>query len=812
MRFGHFDDSAREYVIETPDTPQPWINYLGCQDFFSLISHRAGGYAFFRDAKLRRLTRFRYNDVPADSSGRGLFVHDDGDVWSPSASPVRAALDEYECRHGLGYTRITGARGGVRVSTLYFVPLDAAAEVHKTTVSNLTGQPKRIRLFSYVEWCLWDALDDQLNYQRNLSLGETEVAGSVIYHTTEYRERRNHYAFFSVNQPIAGFDCDRDSFIGGPWRTLAEAVVPQRGQAGNSAASGWRPIASHALDIVLEPGESRDLVFVLGYVENPPEAKWEAPGTVRKDLAEDLVARFATAEQADAAFAGLRSYWDGLLDGFRVRSDDPKLDRTVNCWNPYQCLVTFNLSRSASYFETGIGRGMGFRDSNQDLLGVVRLLPERSRQRILDLAATQFPDGSAYHQYQPLTKRGNHDLGSGFNDDPLWLIVGVTAYLKETGDFAILDEAVPFDNDPASAAPLLEHLLRSWRHVTANLGPHRLPLIGRADWNDCLNLNCFSTEPGESFQTTENRAGRTAESVFIAGLFCYAVPGLADILRRLGLAEQAEQVQASLAAMADAIATAGWDGAWFRRAYDAAGQPVGAASDAEGRIYIEPQGMCVMGGAGLADGRARQALDSAAEHLAGPHGLALLAPAYRSYRLELGEISTYPPGYKENGGVFCHNNPWVIIAETMAGDRSRALSYYRRITGAYREDISEVHGQEPYVYAQMIAGPEAPRHGQAKNSWLTGAAAWTWNAVSEHLLGVRPTFDGLAVRPGLPADFGAYEVERRYRGALYKIAVRGQGDGVAGRLRVNGQLIAGDVVPLAAPGSTVEVVWEPAAG
>ncbi|MDR1767892.1 MAG: hypothetical protein LBR32_05620 [Propionibacteriaceae bacterium] len=798
--FGRFDDAAGEYVVTTPFTPRPWINYLGSQQFFGLFSHRAGGYCFQTDARLRRLTRFRYNGVPADENGRYFFVNDGGDVWCPSYAPVGAELDDYECRHGMGYSAIRASRGGVEATQEVFVPLDCDAEVTRLRLRNNSGQPKRLKIFSYVEFCLWDAWDDQTNYQRNLNTAEVEVDGSAIYHLTEYRERRDHFAFFWTNYPVSGFDTDRDTFVG-RWKPLSQAEVPHVGQPRGSLASGWYPIGSHCLEVALEPGQERTANFVLGYVENDPAAKWEGRGLVNKERALAMQARFQTDDQVDQALADLRAYWEGLLDGFQLRCGDANLSRSVNRWNPYQCMVTFNLSRSASYFETGIGRGMGFRDSNQDLLGIVHMVPERARGRILDLAATQFPDGSAYHQYQPLTKRGNHDLGSGFNDDPLWLVAGVAAYLKETGDWGVLDESVPFDNDESLARPLLDHLVASFRHVVDNLGPHGLPLIGRADWNDCLNLNCFSTTPGESFQTTTNTAGRVAESVFIAGLFCATCPELAEILRRRSRPELADEVEAADGAMRAAIDQHGWDGKWFRRAYDAHGRPVGSDENAEGKIYIEPQGMCVMGGVGVDDGRARRALDSVADRLASEHGIAILAPAYSGYDPALGEISSYPPGYKENGGIFCHNNPWVIIAETIAGSPERAYDYYRRITGAYRDPA--VHEMEPYAYAQMIAGPQAPRFGQAKNSWLTGTAAWTYHAATCWMLGVRPGFDGLIVDPKMPADFGPYEVTRRYRGATYHISVQPG----PGSLSVDGVAVAGNVVPPAAAGAVVEVRW-----
>jgi cellobiose phosphorylase len=818
MRFGHFDDEAREYVITTPRTPYPWINYLGSEQFFSLFSHTAGGYSFHRDARLRRLTRYRYNNVPADAGGRYLYVHDDGDVWTPSWLPVKADLDTFEARHGLGYSRIHGERNGIAVDTLVFVPFGEDAEIQRVTVTNTGTTERTITLFSLVEFCLWNAYDDQTNYQRNLSIGEVEVEqdgphGSAIYHRTEYRERRDHIAVFAVNTRADGFDTDRDTFVG-PYNSLGEADVPRAGRSADSVASGWYPIGSHSVRMTLAPGESRDLVYVLGYVENPADQKWadDAQQVVNKERAHALLDRFATAEKADAAFEALRAHWSALLSTYSVRSTDDKLDRMVNIWNQYQCMVTFNMSRSASYFETGIGRGMGFRDSNQDLLGFVHLVPDRARERILDIAATQFPDGSAYHQYQPLTKRGNNDVGSGFNDDPLWLIAGVVGYLKETGDMSILDEQVPFDNDPAQAQSLFEHLRRSFDFTATHRGPHGLPLIGRADWNDCLNLNCFSTTPGESFQTTENQPGGTAESVFIAAQFVLYGTQYADLARRRGLEEEADRAEALVAEVRAAVLEHGWDGRWFLRAYDYYGNPVGTDAHPEGKIWIEPQGFAVMAGIGVGDGPedsdspAIQALDSVEEMLGTPHGMVLQYPAYTTYKIELGEVSTYPPGYKENGGIFCHNNPWVIIAETMVGRGAQAFDHYRRITPAYREEISDVHRLEPYVYAQMIAGKEAVRAGEAKNSWLTGTAAWNFVAVSQYLLGVRPDYDGLVVDPQIGPDVPSWTVTRVARGATYVITVTNSGaPGARGRLTVDGVPVEGNLVPYAPAGTTVQV-------
>lgn len=810
MRFGFFDDQSREYVINTPQTPYPWINYLGSEKFFSLISHQAGGYCFYRDARLRRLIRYRYNNTPTDSGGRYFYVREtDGTVWNPSYMPTKTELDKFECRHGLGYTKITGERKGLSVETTFFVPMGHTAEIHRVKVKNGGKAPRSFKLFSYLEFCLWNAYDDMTNYQRNFSTGEVEVEPGTIYHKTEYRERRDHFAFSHVNAPTAGFDTDRETFVG-LYNGLHEPQVVTRGESGNSVASGWQPIASHCLDVTLAPGEEKTFVFILGYVENPREEKWEKPGIINKTRAKELIAQFSTAEQVDASLKALANHWSSLLANFQVKSPDDKLNRMVNIWNPYQCMVTFNMSRSASYFETGIGRGMGFRDSNQDLLGFVHLVPEWARERIIDIASTQFPDGSAYHQYQPLTKRGNNDVGSGFNDDPLWLIFGVAAYIRETGDFKILEEQVPFDNDPKNKATLFEHLKRSFHHVLNNLGPHALPLIGRADWNDCLNLNCFSDTPDESFQTTGNRTGRTAESVFIGGMFVGVAPDYAYLAAHMGFADEAKLANAAAEKMTRAVIEHGWDGEWFLRAYDFFGNKVGTKDTKEAQIFIEPQGFCVMAGIGVKEGLALKALNSVKERLDTRYGIVLNNPPYTTYHVELGEISSYPPGYKENAGIFCHNNPWVIIAETKLGRAERAFDLYKRITPAYLEEISEIHKLEPYVYAQMVAGKDAPQHrqGEAKNSWLTGTAAWNFVAVSQHLLGIRPEFEGLRVAPVISAEIPTFSITRKCRGATYEIHVKNSGAGGAAKLTVNGKAITGDLVPYAAAGTTVTITCE----
>jgi cellobiose phosphorylase len=811
MRYGHFDDVRREYVITQPDTPLPWINYLGCHDFFSLISNTAGGYCFYKDARLRRLIRYRYNNAPLDIGGRFLYLRDEGPdpieghahYWSPTGQPTRRPLEPYACRHGLGYTTIRSVHAGIDSNIRFFVPIHENLEVWELSITNLRQHPADLSIFGAVEFCLWDAWDDATNFQRNLSIAEVEVEDQVIYHKSEYRERRDHFAFLACSQPLTGFDTQREAFLGtkNGW-DRPEAV--ENGAMSNSIAQGWQAIGAQQVSITLAAGEEKRVIFLLGYFENPKGEKFNPPKsqTINKTGVIPIIERYRRPEEVEAAFQGLQTYWHDFLKTLQVNTPDEHTNRMVNTWNAYQVMATFNLSRSASYFESGVTRGIGFRDSNQDLLGFVQLDPERARSRLLELAATQLPDGGAYHQYQPLTKRGNDLIGSGFNDDPLWLILAVSTYLRETGDWSFLDEEVPYDNKPGSEEPLYEHLQRSIQYTLERLGPHGLPLIGRADWNDCLNLNCFSETPGQSFQTTTNKDGKNAESGFIPGLFMLASQAMVEIADHLGKSGEVRRLREAHRGIEAAVWESGWDGEWFLRAYDDAGDPVGSKQCEQGRIFIEPQGINIMAGMGLENGCARQALDSVAEHLTTAHGIVLHQPAFTRYYPNLGEISSYPPGYKENAGIFCHCNPWIMIAETMVGNGDRAFDYYLRINPSAREQISEVHRCEPYVYAQMIAGHDAAWHGEAKNSWLTGTAAWNYVAITQHILGIRPTLHGLCIEPVIPSTWDGFTAVRHYRGVRYNIEVKRRGAGNTVELTVDGQRAEGTIIPIPLEGTS----------
>ena len=820
MKFGYFDDANKEYVITSPRTPYPWINYLGTQGFFSLISNTAGGYSFYKDARLRRITRYRYNNVPIDMGGRYFYIKENDTIWNPGWSPVKTELDSYECRHGMGYTVITGKKNDLKAEVTFFVPQNYDGEVQQLVLTNEGSAPKTFKLFSFAEWCLWDAQDDCTNFQRNFSTGRVEVDGSTIYHKTEYRDRRDHFAFYTVNDEIDGYDTDRDAFIG-LYNGFHEPQAVLDGKATNSFADGWSPIASHYKEITLAPGESKTLVFILGYVEMPVAEKFEADGkTINKTKAKAMIEKYNTPEKVAAGLQELKETWEHLLSILNVETPDDKVNRMVNIWNQYQCMVTFNLSRSASYFESGIGRGMGFRDSNQDVLGFVHQIPDRARERILDIAATQLEDGGCYHQYQPLTKKGNSDIGGDFSDDPLWMILSVAAYIKETGDWDFLNEMVPFDNDESKAKPLLEHLKVSFYKIVNNLGPHGLPLAMRADWNDCINLSCFSDTPGESFQTytnpkfaAEGGYSKVAESVMVATLFTYAGPNYVEILKHIGKEDEAKAAQAEIDKMKANIMESAWDGDWFLRAYDANGEKMGSKECEEGQIFIEPQGFAIM--SDIDEEATKKTLKAIDERLNTKHGLVLNNPAFTKYYIQYGEISTYPGGYKENAGIFTHNNAWIICAAAHAGEGDQAFKYYSEIAPAFTEETSDIHKTEPYVYGQMIGGKDAgsdigqtgKNFGQGKNSWLTGTAAWNMVAISQYILGIAADFDGLKIDPSIPSAWDGFKASREYRGATYNIMIKNPEHVCKGvkSVTVDGNAIEGNVLPVFDKGTTHEV-------
>lgn len=808
MSYGYFDDQSREYVVTRPDTPLPWLNYIGQDDYFGLVTNTAGGYSFYKDARLRRLTRYRYNEIPFDMNGRYLYIKDGDSIWNPGWKPTKTKLDSYECRHGLGYSTMTGVKDGIECKVTYFVPKGEDAEIWKISVKNVGSTHKKVQLFSFVEFCFYNALNDMTNFQRTYSIGEVEVHGNAIYHKTEYRERRDHYVVFGCSRDVDGFDTCRDTFVG-LHNGLHEPTAVIEGKCRNSIAHGWHPIASQQIDLELEAGGSETFSVVMGYIENEEDKKFREDGLINREKAEALLNKYSTIEAVDAAFQKLADSWTDTLSSFQINTPSPVINRMGNVWNQVQCMATFNLSRSASMFESGIGRGMGYRDSNQDLLGFVHMVPEKARQRVLDIAATQKSSGLCFHQYQPLTKKGNDEIGGGFMDDHLWLILSTCAYIKETGDFAILEEKIGYADEEVKEATLMDHLELSIRYTMENLGPHQLPLIGHADWNDCLNLNCFSKDPSDSFQTASHSGDSdVAESLMIAGLFLVAAKELKGLYNQLGQSENAEAVEADYQKMLEAVETKGWDGEWYLRAYDAFSKPIGSKSCDAGKIFIESQGWLIMGGAGAENGRARQTLDSVHEHLNTENGCVLQQPPYPDYRIELGEISSYPPGYKENAGIFCHNNPWIQLALMQLGMSDRAYEYYMAMCPAAKEDKMDIYRGEPYVYSQMVAGKDAATPGEAKNAWLTGTAAWTFLTISQGFAGIKPDYECLVVDPSVPSDWKEFSVTRKMRGCTYQLNFKNP-DGInkgVKHIEINGEIIPGNRIPLIPAGESCEVL------
>ncbi len=776
--YGYFDEAAREYVIIRPDTPTPWLNYIGEGRYGGIVSNTGGGYSFDRDPRNRRVTRYRYNSVPADQPGRYVYLRDQetGDYWSPTGAPVKRDLEAYECRHGTAYTRIASRYRGIAAEITYFVPLTSAdepapCELWRLRLRNTGPTPRRLRSFSYAEFSFADAFNDLINLDWAQHIVFSSFASGAIRVGTKFRPL---VFFFAASERPAGYTCDREDFVG-RGRDLADPLVVETGSPSNAASPRGNSIGSLTHDFVLEPGEERELVYIMGATEAPDEI-----GRV--------VGRFSDPGAVELALQAVRDDWASYLSRFTVRTPDADTNAMLNFWNPLQCRTTLQWSRFVSGYETGLGRGMGTRDSGQDTLGIVHAAPDQARRMLTRIWTMQFADGHAWHQFFPLTGEGGPGLAAEypdwpqwFSDDHLWLVISVCAYLRETGDFEYLDQQVPYVDHAEEA--VWKHVLRAIDFTLANLGPHGLPRSGFSDWADPINV--------------DHGSGK-AESVWTAMQFCRAALDLAGVCRRIGRLDEAERLAGLHASMAEAINRSCWDGAWYLRAFDDQGLPLGTAGAAHHAIDLIPQSWSVMGEVATRD-RATAAMDSADEKLNSKFGLALIWPPYDGGDDRVRGISTFVPGAKENGGIFCHSNSWSIVAAAMLGRGDQAYRYYRQILPLARTD-SNVYLAEPYVYPQNICGPAHPSFGLARNSWLTGTAAWTYVAATQWILGIRPTFDGLRIAPAIPASWPGFTAHREFRGTDYEIDVRRDGPGNDVALVVDGVLVEGDVVPMPAPG------------
>jgi cellobiose phosphorylase len=781
LEYGYFDDKSREFVITRPDTPTPWINYLGCDEYCALMSNTAGGYSFHRDPKDRRITRFRYNNIPVDRPGRYIYLRDDssGDYWSATWQPVLKDKGyKYECRHGMGYTVIKSKYNNISTAASYFVPLGEKMEFWALKVKNDSKKTRALKIFTYTEFCLWHAEMDMTDFQYTLNIASAVNEGNVIFHQTGYAPKfgRLGLAYFGCNKKISGFDCDRETFIG-QYRSESNPIAVERGKSFGSIASGGNPIASVSVSVKLKPGESKDLIFSLGVAET----KEEALGVHGKYLGDRDV--YAKLDE-------LKNYWGEYLGRFQAETPDKDVNSMVNIWNQYQCRTTFNWSRFASYYEAGIGRGMGFRDSNQDTIGVVHVIPDRVKARIAELASNQFKNGSSYHKFFPLTKTGEK---GGYSDDPLWLILSTAAYIKETGDIAFLDEKVKYvDGDPA---PMYEHLKKAIDFVLSEKGLKGFVLMRFADWNDCLNLGIDN---------------EVAETTWVPLLLYMEIHEFLTMASFLGRSEDYEKYSEIAEGIKENFNKNAWDGKWFIRGIDKYGQAVGSAKCKEGGIIdLLPQAWAVMSHI-TGEDRAKLCMDMVKLHLDTKYGIMLISPPYKEYDGKLGAVTTFAPGLKENGGIFCHSNPWAMIAETILGRGDAAFKYYKTILPATKNKIADIHLTECYIYSQFITGKGNRNFGRARNSWLTGTAAWNMVAIMNYILGVRPDYNGLVIDPCIPKKWKSFKVNRVFRGAMYNISVRnpkGVNKGVKS-LILDGMKVEGNVVPVLKDKKThvVEVV------
>jgi cellobiose phosphorylase len=782
MKFGYFDERTREYVVTRPDTPTPWINYIGSGKYGGIVSNTGGGYSFHKDPQNRRITRYRYNSIPMDRPGRYVYIRDaaTGEYWNPGFQPSGTKLDSYSCRHGMGYTVLEGEYKGIAASLTYFVPDDRDFEVWLFKAANTLTVPKRLQIFSYAEFCFWDAILDQQNVDWAQQINQGRHDNGIITWYPHYIS--NNASFFATSGTVSSFDTNLETFIG-RYHSEANPIAVEQGACSNSISYRTNGVGAFCNDLDLQAGETKELIFILGYTENRAE--------IRKDIEAYLIP-----SGAHAALERLNASWDDYTGKLHVETPDNDMNLFVNMWNQYQCKTTFNWSRFVSLYQLGLGRGMGIRDSAQDTLGVMHTIPDQAKGLIVKLLQCQYTDGRAYHLFFPLTGEG----GSGdapvkkfdwYSDDHLWLILAVNAYIRETGDFVFLDEMVKF-NDKKTEATVWEHLSKALEFTGFNKGPHKIALAGRADWNDTLNLD---TGKG------------VAESVFTSMLFCRAAQEMAELSVHTGKKADEIKFAVMLEQMKNAINESCWDGEWYTRAFDDESLPIGSKENTFGKIFINSQSWAVLGG--VADkARSRKCLDSVHKYLNTRYGIVAMYPAYIKHEDSKGGITTYYPGTKENGGIFCHTNPWVMIAEIMEGNGDLAFEYYSQILPARRNNDAEHFEVEPYVYPQNILGKEHPQFGIGRNSWLSGTAAWNMVASSQYILGIRPDYDCLTVDPCIPHAWDGFRVKREFRGAVYHIEVKNPDHVNCGvkRILINGTEV--DKIPVQQKGSNVHVVVE----
>ncbi len=764
MSYGYFDVENKEYVITRPDTPVPWMNYLHNDEYCALISNNAGGYSFHLSARDKRILRYRLNNIPMDRPGRYLYIRDEKtkDYWSATWQPVLKNLDDYktETRHGFGYTKVRSEYKGVESETVYAVPVDDNLELWHLTLTNKTKTTKTLTLTSYAEFCLFHALNDMSNFQYTFNIARAYAKDGIIHHTTMI-ENAGHYVFFATDRKFSSYDCDREKFLG-LYRSEANPLAVENGKCSNTTADGGNPVAATCMTLTLKPGQSQSVTYILGAASSIPAGA-------------KLVKKYSRKGALTQVMDDLKAHWEERLGALQVKTPDEDVNLCLNQWNAYQVHTTFSMSRGPSIYEGGIGRGMGFRDSNQDVLGVMHSIPEKVKKLIMELACNMFKDGTAYHQFFRLTGEGE---GKGYSDDALWIILSTTAYIKETGDIKFMNEKVRWAD--GGVGTMYDHLKAAILYTFHHTGQKQMPEMGFADWNDTLHIN--GPKPGVS--------------VWVGQFLVKGSRDMAEAADAMGKKADAKMFRKVGDTMAKRINQTCWDGAWYIRAWNGWQEPIGSKRCGEGKMHLNSQSWAII--SGVADEkRGKITMDSVKEHLDSDYGIALVWPAYRHFNKRVGGISTFPPGLKENGAIFCHANTWAIIAEAMLGRGDQAMKYYKQLTPAVKDRIQDVHKAEPYVYAQSIASKEHRDFGLARNSWLSGTASWMYVAATQYLLGIRPTYKGLMIDPCIPTQWNGFEATRRFRGVQYHIVVRNPqrvSKGVR-EMWVDGRLMEGNVIP-----------------
>jgi cellobiose phosphorylase len=787
MRFGYFDDENREYVITDPRTPVKWINYIGTRRFGGFVDHTGGALICKDDPTFNRITKYIQQLPSSEFKGETLYLRihlkDGYRIFSPFFVPTLDPYDRFECRIGLGYTRIVSEFYGLRTEATLFVPLHGSCELRDIHVTNISPAPLEVDAIPLVEYTHPNAL---MQFTNADWVPQTMVSKCVedgrfkimLQYPFMFRDIRINY--LASNLPASSFETDRKRFLGaneyGTFQAPLGLLQPELSSADSLRADNISA-ALHHLGVV-PPGETRRLITQLGQAKD-------------LDAARPDIERFRRPEAVEDELANLGAFWDEYLSAFQVETPDPFMNVMLNVHNPRQCYVTRAWSRYLSYYQLGLGaRGIGVRDSSQDVMAVLASAPEEAKDFLRTLLSFQKRDGSSLHQFNPLTLEGSigdsaemEDRPHYYSDDHLWGILAATAYMKETGDLGFLDETIPFyDKDKQGnileSGTVMEHLEGGLAFTSQDIGKHGLPLLGFADWNDTVNLP------------------KGAESLFTANLYGKALLEMIALLEYLGDKNRTREYRTEYEQMRSRFETVAWDGEWYLRYIDADGNPLGSHKNAYGQIYLNGQSWAVISGF-ASPSRGVQAMDSVYKKLNTKYGIKLSAPGFNGFDPKLGGVTTYPPGAKENGGIFLHPNPWAMIAEALLGNGDRAYQYYVQVNPAARNDMIELYECEPYVYAQNVLGDEHPQFGLARNSWLSGTAAWCYQAATQWILGIRPEYEGLRVEPCLPSAWSGFTAVRRFRGRLFHITVhnpQGVSRGVI-KMAIDEKTIAGNLIP-----------------